>query len=396
MTSQSLKKLQTILWSMLPKTEGRPDAAYASRFFRDASLAGIAIITLAAGASADEKTWQSSVTRESSPRQNSTATKERAVRQTSATQFSEWPVAASSARETGTVANPQPARPLTPPEIAARAKQQIAGEPDRQYSRVENSEAGYASRMDYVLSGGVVSNSAESVGDWWKERSGQMMNRDQARPAASGQPRLKRIASATERFADRITLPDEPQPEVDFYESRPISVAHNGVRQTSAVDEPVGDVSAEPISRLKTDIRSIKPTLGYALRNIERDQLPEDFDSRMDNGTYEPRQASPVVYQWAPTNLYHYPLYFEDPSLERYGHTYHPLVQPFASSGRFAVQLVGLPYQMALHPMNSKDYALGYYRPGECAPKKHYQIPFNEEATLVEVATIVGLFLIIP
>ena len=102
------------------------------------------------------------------------------------------------------------------------------------------------------------------------------------------------------------------------------------------------------------------------------------------------------MLQWAPTNFYHYPLYFEDPSLERYGHTYHPLIQPFASTGRFATQLVGLPYQMTLHPIASREYALGYYRPGECAPKKHYQIPFNEEATLMQVAIIAGLIIVIP
>ena len=59
-------------------------------------------------------------------------------------------------------------------------------------------------------------------------------------------------------------------------------------------------------------------------------------------------------------------------------------------------QLVGLPYQMTLHPIASREYALGYYRPGECAPKKHYQIPFNEEATLMQVAIIAGLIIVIP
>ena len=197
-------------------------------------------------------------------------------------------------------------------------------------------------------------------------------------------------------MVDRVTLPDEPVPEVDFYDSSPIAVSASVVQQTAGQQQPLDGQEAAPTSRLKTDIRTIRPTLNYALKNIDRDQLPEDFDSRVDNGAYEARQSSPTVYQWAPTNFYHYPLYFEDPSLERYGHTYHPLVQPFASTGRFATQLVGLPYQMALHPVNSKQYALGYYRPGEWAPKKLYQIPFNEEATLMEVAVIAGLILIIP
>ena len=149
-------------------------------------------------------------------------------------------------------------------------------------------------------------------------------------------------------------------------------------------------------TRLRTDIREIRPTLGYAMRNIDAGQLPEGFNEKLDQGDYIARQSSPAVLQWAPTNLYHNPLYFEDPALERYGHTYPPVVQPFASAGRFATQLVGLPYQMSLHPVHSREYTLGYYRPGECAPKKHYQIPFNEEAAIVQAAAMAGFFLIFP
>jgi hypothetical protein len=294
-------------------------------------------------------------------------------------------------------------RPASAPEIAAQAKQQIAGEADRSYSRTEAVQDGFSSRMNQVLTGGMVSTSADSVGEWWQERSQRMVNPQAKRKSQHGQ-RLgagQKISNATGRMMDRITLPDEPVPEVDFYDAGPVAVssASRTVVMASA-DEGSNDqddsTAITPASRLKTDIRSIKPTLSYALKNIDKEQLPEDFESQVDTGEYIARQSSPTVYQWAPTNLYHFPLYFEDPSLERYGHTYHPLVQPFASSGRFATQLVGLPYQMALHPVHSKEYALGYYRPGECAPKKHYQIPFNEEATIVEVATIVGLFLIIP
>jgi hypothetical protein len=221
----------------------------------------------------------------------------------------------------------------------------------------------------------------------WEERTSRMFDRREGASTAAGGHQSDTGSS----FASHFLLPDEVVPEVDFYDIHPV-----------AISAPVSQEAAEPlltengINRLKTDIRTIEPTLNYALKGIDPTQLPADFNRKMDNGDYAPRTTSPTVFQWAPTNLYHYPLYFEDPSLERYGHTYHPLVQPFASTGRFATQLVGLPYQMTLHPIHSHDYTLGYYRPGECAPKKHYQIPFNEEATIIQVATVVGLIMILP
>ncbi|MFG0334522.1 MAG: hypothetical protein ACF8TS_14290, partial [Maioricimonas sp. JB049] len=111
-----------------------------------------------------------------------------------------------------------------------------------------------------------------------------------------------------------------------------------------------------------------------------------------------PKSGSPDRYfahshfYWAATNLSHNPLYFEDPTLERYGHVFIcEAVQPFVSVGRFGVQVAGLPYQMALHPPHSEEYVLGWYRPGDWAPKKIYQVPLNAKAAAVTAATYTGL-----
>ena len=264
-------------------------------------------------------------------------------------------------------------------------------------------------RMDYVMNGGSP-GPISSVGEWWHEHSEQYVSNNRHLAVVSGEwwlehsqnyaGRNRHLVEASRNSANQFmiehTLPEYTVPEVDFYDSNPIALSAPSAQPP--LEDPVPEEGGEltGTSRLKTDIRTIKPTLSYALKGIDRNQLPDDFDQRIDNGEYVARQTSPTVLQWAPTNLWHYPLYFEDPSLERYGHSYHPLVQPFASTGRFATQLVGLPYQMTLHPVHSKEYALGYYRPGECAPKKFYQIPFNEEATLMQVATIAGLILIFP
>ena len=416
MTSRLLRKLQTTLWSMLPKTERISASAGLAEILRDAGLVGLAALTLVSSAAGQEETNRSRLaysgrTAAAVPTETPSRSPLRrvnSIRLVSAS--SDVPgsdlafeptadrseSAGSSEAPSSTPQQPE-MPPVSAPEIAAQARQHIAGESAPQHSRVPKSDEGFSARMDYVLSGGIA-NSSSSVGQWWQERTDNMMSPKSSSHSGQRRRPLKSLARSNGQRADHVTLP--PEPEADEYDPGAIAVFAGGIEQAGAQEssDEAGDpdVSSSVPSRLRTDIRDIQPTLRYALKNIEKDQLPEDFDTRANNGEYQARQSSPTVYQWAPTNFWHYPLYFQDPSLERYGHTYHPVVQPFASSGLFATQLMGLPYQMALHPAHSKQYALGYYRPGECAPKKHYAIPFNEEATLVEVATIAGLILIIP
>ncbi len=99
---------------------------------------------------------------------------------------------------------------------------------------------------------------------------------------------------------------------------------------------------------------------------------------------------------WAASNFYHNPLYFEDFALERYGHTHHHLVEPFVSLGKFSAQFIGMPYQLALHPVCERQYTLGWYRPGDCVPKKYYQIPWNTKAAISAAAAYTGLIFLFP
>jgi hypothetical protein len=102
-------------------------------------------------------------------------------------------------------------------------------------------------------------------------------------------------------------------------------------------------------------------------------------------------------YYWLPSNLYHNPLYFEDPALERYGHVhFNDCVEPFFSMARFGSQFVGLPYQMALDPVCRRQYTLGWYRPGDFAPKKIYQVPLNGRAAATAAGVYAGLFWLVP
>lgn len=248
----------------------------------------------------------------------------------------------------------------------------------------QSASRAWQTHLDEMLDGLHDWSSFESAGEFWAKQ-----NRLQARSGALI------LRKPVKEIVSDHTWEQLAEPRVDVYDARPIAVMGPEIQQ-AVRQEAIVEQQSESSRRLKTDIRTIKPSLSYALRDIDSTQLPADYDSRLDKGEYVARQMSPAVLQWAPTNFYHYPLYFEDPALERYGHAWHPLIQPAISTGRFAGQLVGLPYQMVLHPVHSRQYALGYYRPGEPAPKKHYQIPWNNEAVVMQTAVVVGLFLIMP
>ena len=114
-------------------------------------------------------------------------------------------------------------------------------------------------------------------------------------------------------------------------------------------------------------------------------------------GEVPSRNFAHLDYAWKASNVHSYPLYFEDPNLERYGHIHHPLVQPAVSVARFNLQLLGLPYQMAMQPVSKCVYPLGYYRPGDIsAPKYYHRIPLNPWAALITAEVYTGLFFIIP
>ena len=122
-------------------------------------------------------------------------------------------------------------------------------------------------------------------------------------------------------------------------------------------------------------------------------QCPEEIPLPQSGLAY--RTWETKRYHWVASDLTYNPLYFEDAQLERYGQTYSPLVQPFASTGKFLVQTVALPYQMAIDSPHACVSPLGYYRPGECVPKLHSAIPWDGqsafEAALMYGATILVL-----
>jgi hypothetical protein len=111
---------------------------------------------------------------------------------------------------------------------------------------------------------------------------------------------------------------------------------------------------------------------------------------------YEPRMWLASTMTWKASAICHKPLYFEEVQLERYGHTAGPVLQPALSGAHFFLNIAALPYKMGINPPNECRYALGYYRPGDCAPWLLPPLPLSIRGGLMEAGAIVGGVFVIP
>jgi hypothetical protein len=102
------------------------------------------------------------------------------------------------------------------------------------------------------------------------------------------------------------------------------------------------------------------------------------------------------TFHFQASGLCHKPLYFEEVQLERYGHTAGPVRQPIISGCHFVMNLALLPYRMGINPPTECQYALGYYRPGSCAPWMIPPFPLSLRGAASETAAALGIIAILP
>jgi hypothetical protein len=111
---------------------------------------------------------------------------------------------------------------------------------------------------------------------------------------------------------------------------------------------------------------------------------------------FENRHWLASTMTWKASGVCHKPLYFEEVQLERYGHSAGPVLQPALSGAHFFLNIATLPYKMGISPPNECEYALGYYRPGSCAPWLLPPIPLSVRGALLEAGAITGGVFLIP
>lgn len=103
-----------------------------------------------------------------------------------------------------------------------------------------------------------------------------------------------------------------------------------------------------------------------------------------------------LTYTWKASALCHKPLYFEEMSLERYGHSWGPICDPVISAAHFFGTLPILPYKMGVDTPCECQYALGYYRPGNCAPYMIEPFPISPRGAAVQAGFVVGAAAALP
>jgi len=111
---------------------------------------------------------------------------------------------------------------------------------------------------------------------------------------------------------------------------------------------------------------------------------------------FRPRAWQQTCIQRNASNLCTSAAYFEHVSLERYGHSWGPFMQPVVSAAHFYGSVVFLPYKMGLTPPCECVYTLGYYRPGSCVPFMIDPIPLSLRAGVAQAGAVVGVAHLIP
>jgi hypothetical protein len=121
------------------------------------------------------------------------------------------------------------------------------------------------------------------------------------------------------------------------------------------------------------------------------------FECSIDDGTmYNGRCWDQITYMWKASCLCHKPLYFEDEQLERYGHSWGPCCDPLVSGAHFFCTLPVLPYCMGVNPPGECMYALGHYRPGNCAPYMINPVPLSCRGAAAETGAVAGAIWFLP
>ena len=212
-------------------------------------------------------------------------------------------------------------------------------------------------------------------------------------------PVLEDVAPEAPTFEPIPTTPTKPSSSVP---SRRTINADKGPDLSTLkprdIETPFISAGEDPRNRMRENcppVSSLKP-ISQITNDIAAPEGEFPNECTLGDEPFAGRSFQPICYSWAAPGLAINPLYFEEPALERYGHSCCPLIQPVISAGHFVLTVPALPWLMAIDPPNECQYVLGYYRPGECAPYVLDPIPFSVRAALVEGGVATALVFLIP
>ncbi len=179
----------------------------------------------------------------------------------------------------------------------------------------------------------------------------------------------------------------DPQPELtpEQREERRRQLEQERIENDQTCEEFEAGVKADNIRTVSLDIR---------LHGQAGEDFP--FDCGFSPELFQPRSWQQTTFLWKASGLCHKPLYFEQVQMERYGHSWGPVLDPIVSGAHFFGTLPVLPYKMGITTPNECIYTLGYYRPGSCAPYMIPAVPFTWRAAAFEGAAWTTGALVIP
>lgn len=177
------------------------------------------------------------------------------------------------------------------------------------------------------------------------------------------------------------------QPELtpEQIEQRRQMIERERIEHEQVCEELYDAVRADSIKTISLDI---------SLRGVAGEDYP--FECLGRNPPFQPRSWPQTVYLWKASGMCHKPLYFEQVQLERYGHDWGPVLQPIMSGAHFFGTIPILPYKMGLETPQECVYALGYYRPGSCAPYMITQPGFTWRAAAFQTGAVTGVSAAVP
>jgi hypothetical protein len=101
-------------------------------------------------------------------------------------------------------------------------------------------------------------------------------------------------------------------------------------------------------------------------------------------------------FLFAASDFSHYPLYWDNQPLERYGQSQAPIFEPFFSGAHFFATFAIIPYKIGIDRTCDRIYTLGYYRPGSPTPCLRQTLPWEWDAAAIQALAVVGFVFILP
>ena len=167
------------------------------------------------------------------------------------------------------------------------------------------------------------------------------------------------------------------------------------------------ETRAQWIAKLLRTYQDMEPTKPKfkSLREIrvndpvKGEKIPDDDSKDLfkpASGDMHRRSWGALSFQWKPTEFWHHPVYWDYVPWDYYGQWSHPLVQPWLEGVHFFGTVPILPYKMGLDRPFSRVSSLGYYRPGNVAPRVRHRLPWQWDAAVWESAAWVSAAFIFP